>query len=197
MVSRGLMTANKHVKRRVRERARRTGESYTAALRHLRRSDDEERAMQWQRIEKPEFGYAVQVPEGWEERPPDLKNSPTETARFADPGDRRHHVVVHRGFLRLGLTPVAVAERVRGRLEKVGFGDFRVAETRVAGMSGARLDCAHHDAGRVWAVREYFVIRDGVRFVLGCGTSVPDEDDALFEAMAERFELLDPGPPAP
>jgi len=32
----GLMTANRHFKRRVRERARRTGESYTAALRHLR-----------------------------------------------------------------------------------------------------------------------------------------------------------------
>ncbi len=188
------MTANKHFKRRVRERARRTGESYTAALRHLQRSDAEERAMQWQRIEKPDFGYAVQVPEGWEERPPNLKNSPTETARFGDPLDRRHHLVVHRGFLRLALTPVAVAEQVRDRLESVGFGDFRIAEARVAGRDGARLDCAHHDAGRVWAVREYFAIRDGVRFVLACGTSVPEEDDAVFEAVAARFELLDPDP---
>jgi hypothetical protein len=27
-------------------------------------------------------------------------------------------------------------------------------------------------------------------FVLGCGSSVPDEDDALFAQMAERFEFL-------
>jgi len=32
--------------------------------------------------------------------------------------------------------------------------------------------------------------RDDSLFVLGCGSSVPDEDDALFTQMAERFELL-------
>ncbi|MFC7640329.1 hypothetical protein ACFQX6_04335 [Streptosporangium lutulentum] len=47
------MTANKHFKHRVRERARRTGESYTAALRHLRRIDAQEHVVHWQRIENP------------------------------------------------------------------------------------------------------------------------------------------------
>ncbi|WP_345367114.1 hypothetical protein [Actinoallomurus liliacearum] len=84
------MTANKHFKRRVRERARRTGESYTAALRHLRRSEAKEHAVQWQRIEKPDFGYVVHVPHDWQEREPNLANSPWETARFVDPQDRRH-----------------------------------------------------------------------------------------------------------
>ena len=65
------MTANKHFKRLVRERARRTGQSYTAALRHLRRDTIREPAMQshpiqWQRVEKPDFGYAAHVPHGWE-----------------------------------------------------------------------------------------------------------------------------------
>lgn len=69
----GPMTADKHFKRKVRERSRRTGESYTAALRHLRR-DIRESAMQhhpvqWQRVEKSDFGYAAQVPHDWEERP--------------------------------------------------------------------------------------------------------------------------------
>ena len=41
-----------------------------------------------------------------------------------------------------------------------------------------------------WAVREYFVGRDDSHFVLGCGSSVPDEDDALFTQIAERFEFL-------
>ena len=86
------MTAQKNFKRRVRERARRTGESYTAALRHLRSSDhlSEVSAMQWQRVEKEQFGYAVHVPPGWVEREVDLHNSPWETARFVDPADRRH-----------------------------------------------------------------------------------------------------------
>jgi hypothetical protein len=44
-----------------------------------------------------------------------------------------------------------------------------------------------------WAVREYFVVQDGVSFCLGCGSSVPDEDDPLFGVIAERLELLELG----
>ena len=61
------MTANKHFKRLVRDRARRTGESYTAALRHSRRHKAGEHLMQRQRIEKLSFGYAVHVPAGWDQ----------------------------------------------------------------------------------------------------------------------------------
>lgn len=147
--------------------------------------------MRWQRIEKRQFGYAVQVPEGWVERPPDLKNSPWETARFVDPADRRHSVIVFRGLPRPGLTPIDIAERVRDTLERSGFGEFQITEAQVAGLSGARLECAQHDAGRVWAVRQYFVVRGPHRFVLGCGTSVPEEDDPLFAAMSDRLEILE------
>jgi hypothetical protein len=64
-------------------------------------------------------------------------------------------------------------------------------------MDGARMDRAPVDrarlgTGRNWTVREYFVIRDGVRFMLGCSSYVPDEDDSLFTALAERFEILSP-----
>jgi hypothetical protein len=31
-----------------------------------------------------------------------------------------------------------------------------------------------------------------VRFVLGCGLFVPEEDESLFTVMAERFEILGP-----
>jgi hypothetical protein len=189
----GLMTANKHFKRRVRERARRTGESYTAALSHLRRLDAQERPMQWQRIEKPDFGYAVHVPDGWAERPPNLKNSPWETARFHQPDDRRHSVVVFRSPSRRGGDARQVAEHAQAALEHGGFTDFALSEVEMAGRTGALLECAKHDAGRVWAVREYFVTYgEAVSFCLGCGTAVPEEDAALFTEMAERFELLEP-----
>ena len=186
------MTANKHFKRRVRDRARRTGESYTAALRHLRR-DPEERPVGWQRIEKAAFGYAVQVPEGWVEHPPNLKNSPFETARFIDPADRRHSVTVFRGMPQPGVSALQVAEQIQVTLEASGFGDVRIAVAEVAGQSGARLDCAKHDAGRVWAVREYIAVRGPDRFILGCASAAPDEDDPLFTAIADRFEILNPG----
>ncbi|GLY71651.1 hypothetical protein Atai01_82700 [Amycolatopsis taiwanensis] len=35
--------------------------------------------IEWQRVEKPDFGYAVRIPSGWEVRPPNLKDSPWET----------------------------------------------------------------------------------------------------------------------
>ena len=195
------MTADKHFKRKVRERSRRTGESYTAALRHLRRDILREPAMhsdptnqgdpvQWQRVEKPDFGYAAHVPDDWEEYPPNLKNSPLETARFAGPADRRHSVIVFRGMPRPGLSAAERAERAQASLEAAGFGDFEITEAEVVGQPGARLDCVKRDAGRIWAVREYFVGRDDSHFALGCGSSVPDEDDALFTQIAERFEFL-------
>jgi hypothetical protein len=184
------MTANKNFKRRVRERAGRTGESYTAALRHLRRIDAREHAMQWQRIAKPDYGYAVHVPHGWDERPPNLKNSPWETARFGDPADRQHLVIVFRGPARPGSTAAETAEVVQVSLEAAGFGDFQITDARVAGLTGARLDCAVRDAGRTWAVREYFVVAGDVRFTLGCGSSVPEQDDPLFTSIADRFEML-------
>jgi hypothetical protein len=182
------MTANRHFKRRVRERARRTGESYTAALRHLREA--KEQPVQWQRIEKSDFGYAVHVPADWDERPPNLKNSPWETARFTEPGDRRHSVVVFRGPTRPGRDTAEIVEGVRVSLENGGFTESRIADAAFAGRTGVRLECARYDAGRIWAVREYFVVEDASFFCLGCGSAVPDEDDALFTAMAERFELL-------
>ncbi|HEY3978054.1 MAG TPA: hypothetical protein VGM79_12335 [Streptosporangiaceae bacterium] len=149
---------------------------------------------------------------------PDLANSPFETARFADPADRRHSVIVLRGPLSpeaavyraapdQASAAVRVAERTQAVLEAAGFGDFEITGTQVAGHAGARLDGARVGrapvdrapvdrarlgTGRTWTVREYFVIRDGVRFVLGCGSYVPDEDDSLFTALAERFEILSP-----
>lgn len=149
--------------------------------------------MQWQRIDKPDFEYAVHLPRGWVEREPNPKNSPWETARFVDPEDRRHSLIVFRQPVRPAHTAAEVAERAGHSLSGIGFVDLEITEAVVAGRTGARLDCARHDAGRTWAVREYFVVRDGgVAFCLGCGSAVPEEDDPLFAAMAERFEVLDP-----
>lgn len=150
--------------------------------------------MQWQRVEKPTFGYAVSVPEGWEERTPDLRNSPWETARFADPADRRHSIIVFRNPIGPGLTAADMAARAQSPLTASGFGDFEILDARLGDRPAVRLDCARQDAGRVWAVREYFVVRDGVGFCLGCGSSMPEDDEAVFAAMAQSFEILESTP---
>ena len=147
--------------------------------------------MTWQRIEKSDFGYAIHMPQGWDERQPNLKNSPWETARFVQTTDRRHSVVMFRHPIRPGRSATDVAETVQETLRAAGFEDFQVSDAEVAGRSGARLDCLRRDAGRVWAVREYFVVTEGVSFCVGCGTAVPEEDDHLFAEIAERLELLD------
>ena len=149
--------------------------------------------MQWQRIEKPDFGYAVHVPQGWEERPPDLENSPWETARFGDPVDRRQSIIVFRHPVRPGRDAAEVAEAVQSTLEAAGYLDFRITAATVAGGPGARLDCARHDAGRVYAVREFFAVAGGASFCVGCGSTVPEQDDSLVVTIAERMELLDAG----
>jgi hypothetical protein len=186
------MTAQKNFKRRVRERARRTGESYTAALRHLRSSDQplEVPAMQWQRVEKTSYGYAVQVPEGWVEREADLRNSPWETARFVDPADRRHSVIVFRHPVGPQRAAADMASGAQAALVAAGFVELEISEAELGGRGGARLDCAKHDAGRVWAVREYFAVNEGIGFCLGCGSAAPDEDEPLFAEMARTFEIL-------
>jgi hypothetical protein len=186
------MTEQKNFRRRVRERARRTGESYTAALRHLRPSDHPEvPAMSWQRMEKTDFGYAVSVPDGWVEREVDLKNSPWETARFVEPSDRRHSVIVFRNPVGPQRAAIDVAERARTALTATGFGELEIVGAEWAGASGQRLDGVKRDAGRVWAVREYFLVTaDGIGFCLGFGSAVPEEDDALFTEMARTFEVL-------
>ncbi|MFD2417458.1 hypothetical protein [Amycolatopsis pigmentata] len=186
------MTANKNFKRRVRERARRTGESYTAALSHLRRLHSEEKLMrpdEWQRIEKTDFGYAVLIPQGWAERPPDLKNSPWETARFIDPSDRRHSMTVFRSPTRANRTAQEAAERVRPALESSGFTDFELSGSTLAERPAVLMKCARHDAGRVWTIHEYIAVVDMAVFCLVCGSIVVDEDAPLFEALVDGFEL--------
>ncbi|MCO6009068.1 hypothetical protein NE236_29250 [Actinoallomurus purpureus] len=93
--------------------------------------------------------------------------------------------------VRPGRSAAEIAEGAQHSLAGIGFVDFQIDDATVADRAGARLGCARHDADRTWTVREYFIVQDGVGFCLGCGSSVPDEDDPLFGAMAERLELLD------
>ena len=107
-----------------------------------------------------------------------------------DPADRRHSVIVFRNPVGPGNTAADMARRAQASLAAVGFAELAVADAEWGGRAGVRLDCAKHDAGRVWAVREYFAVTDGIGFCLGCGSAVPEEDEPLFAEMARTFEVL-------
>jgi hypothetical protein len=190
------MTANRNFKRLVRARARKTGESYAAALRHFERRDAEERPMAdpaLRRVEKPEYGFAVSVPEEWRELSPDARNSPWEVARFSGPrpGGGVGICLVFRNPKAPNADAHAFAEGVQPGLEHSGFGNFRLMDAVVAGRPGARLDFDRPSPnGGIWAVRHYFLVVGDVPFCVSFGTTAPDEDRGLLDALIARFELL-------
>ena len=186
------MTAHKHRKALVRQRAGRTGESYTAALQHLRthQVEDAMETTTWRRIDKPDFGYAFSVPEGWVETPPNLKNSPWWEVRFADPEDRRRDCVVFRQPVIAGQTAADVVANVRTHLKGYGFGAFVVENVSVASRQGVCLDFAKSDAGRTWSCQEYFVVNGDTCFCVGFGTSTLTEDRPLIEAIVGSFAIV-------
>lgn len=60
------MTVDKHFKRLVRARAARSGESYTAALWHLRREAADVSAAKTPRIRSADLGFSVAIAERWQ-----------------------------------------------------------------------------------------------------------------------------------
>lgn len=146
--------------------------------------------MEWQRFEKLEYGYTIDLPARWVEQPPDLKNSPLETARFADPQDRRHSVIVFRSMPIPGSTARDLAERAQSSLERHGWLELTLIDARVGAENGVRLDAVKRDAGRVMALREYFIAHDPVGLILATNTTAFDEDEPLISAIAERFVFL-------
>ena len=187
------MTQNKNFKRLVRERTLKTGESYAAAFHQLRSTTDAgppDDPIVWRRIERAEYGYAIHIPESWDEFPPNLRNSPWETARYSETGDRRRGAIVFRNPDMPGRNARQIAEAVRLCLEATGYGNFTLQNTMLGDMPGARLDCDKRDAGRIWAVREYIATLGAVYLNFGTGTATPEDDGALFDAMAQRFEVM-------
>src|SRR5688572_24105852 len=140
------MTANKNLKRLVRARARKTGESYAAARRSfLGKSPGEPPVTQptqspqsahidhapLRRTEKPEYGFAIHLPADWREEAPDPFNSEWEVARFVSPGPVTRNCLVFRSPKAPDATLDTIARTVEARLTSTGFGNFHHFPTQV------------------------------------------------------------------
>ena len=164
------MTARKRFKRLVRARSSRTGESYSSALRHFRALTVEDETVpnfNLQRIERPHLGFAVSVPPEWAEEPPDLNNSPHEVLRFAQRGEDFRRIIVFRDPSPGGRDAAGARNHAWEVLAAGGYRNFVASESAVAGRPGARLDFDLGEGPRRWAVREYFVMANGVGWCFG------------------------------
>ena len=202
------MTAKKNFKRLVRARARKTGESYAAAFRSLRKGVLEEPPMAaaspssrgvppLRRVEKPEHGFALSVPADWREEPPNPFNSAQEVARFAGTGPGMRNCVVFRNDPRSRITARAAAEQVIPVLERGGFGNFTHHDVTIAGLRASRLDFDKRTDNRCWSVRHYFVVTADTPFCVSFGTTALEQDAPLIDTLAATFTFLQPGPLPP
>ena len=145
------------------------------------------------RVEKPEYGFAIHVPQVWPEEPPDPSNSPYEVTRFRlHDSDVWHIALVFRRTDDAEPQVWLAANAARGRMKRSGFTQMSLAECEWGGGEGVRIDCQREFAGPggLWTVREYLAVVRGVVYALGLGTNEPDDDSLLFDEMARCFELL-------
>ena len=207
------MTAKKNLKRLVRARAKKTGESYAAALRNFLKKPPGGDPMTrtpaptvsastapLHHIEKPQYGFTLQLPADWREDAPDPFNSPWEVARFSAAGSHVRNCLVFRNPERPNAALETIVRDTEAHLTRTGFGHFRHLPMQLAGQPAARMDFERTTPdGGTWSVRHHFVLAAGHRFCLSFGTTGIDEDAGLLDVLASRFELIGdpPGAAAP
>lgn len=194
------MTAKKDLKRLVRARLKKTGESYAAALRQIRKHIPGAPAAAvpaLRRVEKPEFGFALRVPGDWREDRPDPFYNSDEVARFFGTGPDLQNCLVFRKPAEPGADAQRIARNAQAHFGETGYGNFRRSGVAVAGLPGARLDFDRPNGWGegVWALRHYFVVAGHV-FVASFGTTRPQRDAGLVDALAAGFELIGSPPGA-
>jgi hypothetical protein len=184
------LTTDKDFKRLIRARSRKTGESYSVARRRLLAKNEgvESSLPPLLRVERPEHGFAVYVPEHWQELPLEPADAPYEVARFGYKDPKGHLCMVFRDEGPLGHIS-DIAARARTALEVRGFSHFVLSDVEMAGREAVRLDFESVQKEGLWRVSDYLVKADNLVYILGVGTSEPDKDAPVFDEMLRRFEL--------
>lgn len=184
------MTSRKRLKRLVRSRAQRTGESYVTALRHLRSRVREETAVcvETRRVTKSAYGFAMDIPSEWRELGPDRLNSDVEVAHFAYPGeDERRGCRVFRAPV-MGI----LGERVHllPDVLSAGFEHFEITEITVAERQEYLMTAESKQPERRWALRYYIFDEDSWNWCLAFASSTPEADADTFDHLAATFESV-------
>jgi hypothetical protein len=148
--------------------------------------------------ERPEWKFAVDVPERWNSFPPEPTNSPNEVIRFASNEGGMHILIIFRQHHNpsgdLGLE--WHVEKVKQVLTSKGFSNFVTAETIIGSQKALTLDFDKPQEDGTWSCRHYFVTEGTLVFALGFGTSRKASMVDLFDRMAKSFKILE-GPKEP
>lgn len=197
------MTQNRRFKKRVRARIAKTGESYSTACGHLRKSNQEDDTMAenaFQTVINHDFGYSLRLPVGRRDVGPHIYNSVFEVARYL-----RNEPKIHDGIVNLfwdlpGESTRQLAETGeksvfdlnRTCLEKEGVKDISIDEVTIGGRPATRLDHAYK-LGDIdnWASRSYFMAVRNTFICLNMGTSDVDADRRLYDEIADSFKVID------
>jgi hypothetical protein len=186
------MTARKRFKQRVRARAAKTGEPYTVARRHLEvRPDKEPTVPETMTITDTLHGFALELPKGWREVPPDVTATHWQVATFRDQAGRLTAGLV--------LTPAQgrsvadIAEAARSGYEADGVGSLDSRSIPLSDLEAYRLEGSFGGLGVV----EYIVVANDRAYQLVLRTEQLEADRATFDGMARSLRVIDATGPMP
>ena len=177
-----------------------TGESYMSALRYFRNHPEETAAMsdtELKTVVKADLGLTLRVPTSWKEKPPELRNSLTEVARFVEESTPRPAICLV--FWRPNphdKTTRQTAEVAKESLQ-ANFQNFAFHDVTFAGRKATRLEFDRRLLDQAppspsWSVWQFRVKHEGHTLCVALGTFDIEGDRALFEQMAATVELHDP-----
>jgi ATP-dependent Clp protease adapter protein ClpS len=196
------MTRDRRLKKRVRARAARTGESYSVAYQLLRERKTEETAMtenEFQTITNHDFGYTIKVPSGWRDVGPDIYNSAFEVARYLRNSPAIHDGIVnifwgipgesHQSTAKSG--DPAVFDLSKEGLEKEGL-TVTLKEIQVGDRLATLLEYAYR-LGNIehWASRSYFMEVRGTVICLNMASADMEADGSLYDKIVQSFSPIE------
>jgi hypothetical protein len=143
----------------------------------------------WRQIEKPAFGFALQIPYDWTESAIRVGQRPYEVARFELNGEIRRNCVVFRTPGAVGLSPERAADEAKRYMESNGYQHFVMSKVLVHGYRAVSVECDTARDPGLWSRRQYYVpIGDDV-LVFGLASSDIDSDNTLFDEIAAKFQI--------
>jgi len=145
------------------------------------------------RYASPGGDFALEIPAHWRSSPAVLTNSPHEVIRFSSHEEGIHLLIVFRGPQLPGQSLEERSAHVQHLLAGKGFVNFSTAEAQIGPWAARTLDFERPQGGGVWSCREYFVTDGEHSYTLGFGTTDRNRMFALFERIAQSFEMLAQG----
>lgn len=143
-----------------------------------------------------QWGFSLQAPKAWTEFAPDPGNSRFEVARFLSQPQvgERHALFVFRGPYDPAKGVSAVIDGTEPGLVQGGFAHFTTGEAKLGARTIRTLTFDRQMSDRLWSCRYYFLPRGHHVYILGFGTTNPQEMFPLFDRLAGTF--VDEGGPA-